>query len=131
MRRLPQPCADHLGRQHMSKRAMARAWGVHFPTMEKRLALGWSLKAALTGECDSGNMTQSVDPKGRKFRSFRSMCLHYGILPHRVQWRLDHGWSLADALRPWEEWREMLADLRARRKAEALDEASYYGRGAA
>lgn len=42
------PVRDHLGREFLTKKAMAESWGIAVVNLFNRIRLGWSIEDALT-----------------------------------------------------------------------------------
>lgn len=90
------PARDHLGRDYLSIRAMARAWGIEVGSLYDRLDRGWCLEQALT--TPSLGSTPSRDHLGRNYPNMAEMARTWGLSPHLVGIRLARGWTVERAL---------------------------------
>lgn len=96
---------DHLGNTYESIKDMCVAYSVDLKTYRCRLKSGWSLEQALTtpsrkkSEINKRKIQRySQDHLGNKYRTVTEMCLAYGIKLDSYSWRVQHGWTLEEAL---------------------------------
>lgn len=92
----PAPCKDHLGNEHASLSAMAKAWGVHVEILKSRLKACWGLEAALT--VPPGSIRKCKDHLGNEYPTFMAMAKAWGVNVRTLVSRFERGWLPEKAL---------------------------------
>lgn len=93
-------CFDHLGNEYESISEMCRAYNVNATLFRMRRKQGDSVERALrpTAVCGKGIGQKCVDHLGNEYRSVKSMCEHYKIRAYVLRYRIQHGYTLEQAL---------------------------------
>lgn len=92
-------CIDHLGNKFESKSKRAEYWGQTVGIVEGRIEKGWSLKDALeTPVAKAVKPKVCYDHQGNKFESEAARARHWGKSVVIVNYRLERGLSLKEAL---------------------------------
>lgn len=93
-------CEDHLGNVYPSVKARAKAYGLNSTTVEDRLKHGWTLQDALTVAPNDKSVQYKgqTDHKGKYFKSIADMAEYWHIPRKTLEYRLNHGWDMKDAL---------------------------------
>lgn len=86
------------GRTYRSTRELCLTIGVDNHTLDRRVAMGFTLEEAVELGRTHMNWTRSIDHLGNEYPSFKAMCRAYGKHPDTVNFRLDRGYSLELAL---------------------------------
>lgn len=88
-----QPCADYLGNEFPSIKAMCKYWNISAETYSSRIKSGWTQKQALTTP-----KMKYTDHKGNKFKSKSAMCRYWGINDGTFDSRIKNGMTQEQAL---------------------------------
>jgi hypothetical protein len=91
-------CHDHKGNMFNNVAQMCDKYHVGTACFYTRIALGWSLKEALTTAVNEHAGKECYDHVGNVFPSKSSMCRFYEIPLNTFYSRLKNGWSLEKAL---------------------------------
>ena len=92
-------CLDHLGKEYISWKALAEAYGIPYNTLRGRLRLGWSLEKSLTTPITESNGPRPVtDHTGETHPSIRAMAREHGVSYSVYKRRVKDGWSVEKAL---------------------------------
>ncbi len=93
-------CVDHLGNEYDSISAMCRKYNINSTLFRMRRKLGDSVERALRPAAVKGKGIgqKCVDHLGNEYRSVKSMCDHYQIRAYVLKYRLEHGYTLEQAL---------------------------------
>ena len=89
---------DHLGNKFSSVSEMCDEWGINLNTYKARIQAGWDVKRALLTPSFSRDTRSIDDHLGNHYSSLSEMAKQYGIDPGTLRNRIDHGWSIKDAL---------------------------------
>lgn len=89
---------DHLGKEYPSFTAMAKAYGLTYNAVKKRLASGWDLKRALTTPSMETEHPWT-DPDGVEFPNLKLLAEHHHLDYDLLRQRMHSGWPLARAMR--------------------------------
>ena len=96
--------SDHKGNNFNTKRHMCHHYQISVKTYDDRIKNGWSVQQALETPDSVFNSSklqsckECTDHKGKKFKSKKEMCDHWGISDIILAKRLSRGWSLEKAL---------------------------------
>lgn len=100
MKRLNTECKDHLGNTYQSKNAMCQAYGIDRQVYFGRIAIGWSVKDALTTPINAQPANSKIikDHTGQEFKSISDMCKKWNIGRSTYNARIKQGWTIEKAL---------------------------------
>lgn len=91
-------CKDHLGNEFNSVGSMCKHYGLFLDTYLRRKKKGWSLKDILETPVEHVNKVQITDYLGNTHESIVAMCNYWNKSVKIVSNRLDHGYSVYEAL---------------------------------
>lgn len=89
---------DHLGNEYGSFNEMCRAYNRDEWLVHRRLYRGWSLERALTEKSKAEESSVCKDHLGNEYKTFNMMCNAYNKSFGVVQYRLESGYTLEEAL---------------------------------
>ncbi len=87
---------DHLGNTYNTKVKMCEAYGVNYNTYNVRIARGYTVKEALTGEYDTRFTV--YDHLGNRFNNESEMCGFHHVSINTYRARKRHGNTVGEAL---------------------------------
>lgn len=90
---------DHEGAEYPTCKAMCEAWGIDPNTYSARIANGWSVEEALTGNRDyKAGPKPCTDHTGQTFSSIAEMCSAWHVRYSAYTSRIAKGWTIEEAL---------------------------------
>ena len=93
------PCQDHLGNQYSSIKEMCEYYNIVPETFRRRLRVfHLSLEEALTQPVKPNGGNRCKDHLGHIYKSKSKMCEHYNISRKLFEYRINHGYTLEEAL---------------------------------
>lgn len=107
---------DHLGKAYNSLYEMCNVYGISIDAYKNRISSGYTIGEALTVPLRScGTPSECTDHLGNKYKSISDMVRAYGIPRQTYTSRINHGWTLEQALtaEPEKGWKSELGGLPA------------------
>lgn len=93
------PCQDRLGNHYSSIKEMCAYYNIVPETLNRRMRVfHLSLKEALTQPVKPNGGKHCKDHLGHIYKSKSKMCEHYNISRKLFEYRINHGYTLKEAL---------------------------------